>query len=136
MNTLAIILVAAGLASVLVGWGTYLATIPRGTVPLRPVAAITLQLGGMGLAIAGVVWSARAGQTPGAALIAPAGFATVMAVFFMFLLSQRKTPVGNLKVAVGDTLLPFASTDSSGASFHTDSFADTRVLLKFFRGSW
>lgn len=72
MISTAIILAAVGCASVFVGWATYLATIPKGTVPARPVSAIILNLGGATLAVAGIVVGLRGGGSPGAGVIAPA----------------------------------------------------------------
>jgi hypothetical protein len=136
MNTIAFAASAAGFAAVMVAWATYLATIPSGKVPVRPVGWIILQLVGIVLAISGVAWSFQEGGSPGVAVIIPAAFALMMGSTFFYLLSQRKTPLGNLQVTVGDTLLPFEATTSDGAGFHTDSLAGKRTLLKFFRGGW
>jgi len=125
-----------GLGAVLVAWGTYLSTIPSGKVPVRPVGTIVLQLVGIGLCIAAVVWSFGEGGVPRVAVIAPAVFALMMGSTFFYLLSLRKTPIGDLKVAVGDPLLPFEATASDGDRFHSDSLAGKRTLVKFFRGGW
>jgi hypothetical protein len=136
MNTVAIAASAAGFLAVMVAWGTYLATIPSGKVPARPVGWIILQLAGMATAVSAVVWSSRIGGSPGVAVIVPAVFAVMMGSTFFYFLSQRKTPIGNLRVRVGDTLPPFEVKTSDGAVFHTDSLAGKRTLLKFFRGGW
>ena len=136
MNTMAIVASAAGFLAVMVAWGTYLATIPSGKVPARPVGWIILQLAGMTAAVSAVVWSFRDGGSPGVAVIVPAVIAMLMGSTFFYFLSQRKTPIGNLKVKVGDRLLPFEVNTSDGAVFHTDSLAGRRTLLKFFRGGW
>jgi hypothetical protein len=136
MNTLAIGSSAAGFVVVMTAWVSYLATIPSGKVPARPVVAIMLQLAGILLAVSAVVWSFRDGGSPGVAVIVPAIVALMMGSTFFYLLSLRKTPVGDLRVKVGDALLPFEATTSDGAVFHTDSLAGKRTLLKFFRGGW
>lgn len=136
MNTLAIAASATGFLAVMVAWGTYLATIPSGKVPERPVGWIILQLAGMVAAVSAVGLSFRDGGSPGVAVIVPAVFAVMMGSTFFYLLSQRKTPIGNLKVTVGDRLPPFEVSTSDGAMFHTDSLAGKRTLLKFFRGGW
>jgi hypothetical protein len=127
---------AAGFVAVVGAWTGYLATVPSGNVPARPIGGITLQITGICLAIAGIVWSLRDGGSPGVAVIAPSAVALMMGPLFLYLLTQRKTPIGELKVEVADALLPFAATTSAGAAFHTDSLAGKRTLLKFFRGSW
>ena len=136
MNTTAIAMSATGLIAVLVAWVTYLATIPSGKVPTRPVGAISLQAAGIILGLAAIVWSFRDGGAPGAPVIISAVVAVMMGLTFFYLLSLRKTPIGDLKVEVGDALLPFAATASDGVRFHTDSLAGKRTLLKFFRGGW
>lgn len=135
MNSIALIFAVAGLLSVMTAWAMYLATIPRGTVPDRPVGYLAAQVAGIALAAAGIAWSARSGAA-GPAVIAPAAFAMFMAGFFLFLFSQRKTPVGDIRVTVGDSLLPFSVNDSEGQRFDSGSLAGKRVLLKFFRGGW
>jgi len=72
----------------------------------------------------------------GVTIVVPAGFALLMGPMFLWLLTQRKTPIGNLKVAVGDKLLGFEAMTSEGVSFHSDELAGKRTLLKFFRGGW
>jgi len=114
---------ATGFMAVVVAWGTYLATIPSGKVPARPVGWIILQLTGIALAVAAVVWSFQSGGSPGAAVLVPAVVAVMMELTFFYLLSQRKTPLGDLKVKVGDRLPPFEVATSDGARFHTDSLA-------------
>jgi len=57
-------------------------------------------------------------------------------VTFFYLLSQRKTPIGDLKAGVGDVWLPFEATASDRVRFYTDSLAGKRTLLKIFRGGW
>ena len=136
MNTAAVAMSVAGLVTVIGTWAAYLATVPSGNVPERPVGSVLLQLVGSCLAIAGIVWSFRDGGSPGAAVIAPSAFALMMGPLFLFLLTQRKTPIGDLRVKVGDTLLAFEATTSEGTGFRTDELSGKRTLLKFFRGGW
>ena len=136
MNTMAFATSATGFVAVMVAWISYLATIPSGRVPARPVGSIILQLAGMVAAASAVVWSFRDGGSPGVAVVVPAVFALMMGSTFMYLLSLRKTPIGNLKVKVGEALLPFEATTSDGTRFRTDSLAGKRTILKFFRGGW
>jgi len=136
MNTMAIATSATGFVAVMVAWISYLATIPSGKVPARPVGSIILQLAGMVAAASAVVWSFRDGGSPGVAVVVPAVFALMMGSTFMYLLSLRKTPIGNLKVKVGEALLPFEATTSDGTRFRTNSLAGKRTILKFFRGGW
>jgi hypothetical protein len=136
MNTLAVGMSTAGLVVVMGTWFAYLATIPRGTVPARPIGSIVLQCVGIGLAISAIVLSFLGGGTSGVAVFAPAAVALMMGLTFFYLLSLRKTPIGDLRVKVGDTLLSFEATTSESARFHTDQLAGKRILLKFFRGGW
>ena len=69
-------------------------------------------------------------------MIAPAAFALMMGLGLFYLFSIRKTPIGDLKVSLGDTLLPFEATTSEGVAFKSDELAGKRILLKFFRGGW
>jgi len=132
----AIILSVAGAALVVLTWGVYLASIPAGKVPVRPVGSVMLQCTGVTLALGGVLHWVRGADAHAAAVFAPAGLAVVMGGFFLFLLSQRKTPVGDIKVAVGDKLLPFEARTAEGFDFHSEALMGQRTLFKFFRGAW
>ena len=134
--TIALTLASIGLGSSLVAWIAYMATIPGGKVPVRPIPHIVLQVVAVAASIAAIALSFRDGGTPGALVIVLAANGMIMGGLFLWILTQRRTPVGDLRVKAGDELLPFAATTSDGGSFHTDSFAGRRVLLKFFRGHW
>lgn len=135
MNAAAIGLSAGSFVVVMVTLVTYFRTIPGGKVPAS-IVGVQLKLWlGLGLAAAAVAWDVRSGL-PGAAVIAPAAFATMMGAFVLWLLSNRATPVGDLKVKVSDKLLPFEATISDGSVFRSGSLAGKRTLLKFFRGGW
>ena len=135
MNTIAFAVSAASLVVIMSAWFSYLATIPRGKVPVRPIGTLIMQCVGMGMAILAIVLSYQASGLSVAVTI-PAAIALIMGPLFFWLLSQRKTPIGDLKVKVGDKLLPFEAITSEGVSFHTDEFTGQRIFLKFFRGGW
>ena len=129
-----IVLAGAGLTAALGSWATYLATVPSGKVPLRPYGHLALQAAGAGLGIAGLATAFNTGN-----LLAPALLATpavTLAGLFAWLYSQRATPVGQLRVSVGDTLRPFVALTPEGKTFDVASLRGKRVLLKFFRGHW
>ncbi len=136
MNPTPVTLAGAGLGLSVATWIAYLATIPGGKVPARPIVHILLQVAAVAASIAGIATSLRAGGTPSVLVIVLATFGLMVGGLFLWILTQRRTPIGDLRVRVGDKLLPFAATTSAGEAFHTDSFAGKRVLLKFFRGHW
>ena len=136
MNTLALGLSAAGFVVVMGTLVSYFATIPRGTVPVK-IGGLVVRLSvGVALAALAILSSSQGAGSAGALVIAPAAFAMVMGSAVLWLLTQRKTPIGDLKVAVGDKLLPFETTASDGAKFRSDDLVGKRTLLKFFRGGW
>lgn len=117
----------------------YFGTIAEAKVPVKVGGVVFKMIGGLGLAIGALVALARGegvGIVGSIAVIAPAAFAAVLAMTLLFFLSQRRTPVGDIKVKVGDTLLAFETTTAAGVPFHTDELAGKRTLLKFFRGGW
>ena len=65
-----------------------------------------------------------------------AGMALGFALFFFWLLTQRKTPIGELQLSMGDQLLPFEAVTSDGTPFSSKEMVGKRVLFKFFRGGW
>ena len=136
MNTVAVGVSAGGFVVVMGTLVTYLRTIPRGKVPESVVGLVVGLSVGVGLAVAGVVWSIQSTGSAGVAVIAPAAFALMMGTFFLWIVSMRKTPLGDLQLEVGDQLLPFEASTAEGAVFTTDELANKRTLLKFFRGGW
>ena len=136
MNTAAVGMSAGGFVVVMGTLVTYLRTIPRGKVPESVASLVLGLLVGVGLAVAGIVWSIQSTGSAGVAVIAPAAFALMMGTFFLWIVTQRKTPVGDLQLKVGDKLLSFEASTAEGAVFTTDELAGKRTLLKFFRGGW
>jgi len=136
MDTLAVGMSAASFILVMGTWVKYFSTVPGGKVPARPIGSIIIQCLGIVLAVAANVWNYQSTRSFSIAVIVPAVLALMMGLFFLWLLTQRKTPIGDLKVKVGDTLLPFETKTSDGGKFHTDDLSGKRVLLKFFRGGW
>jgi len=65
---------------------------------------IFLRLAGMSLAMGAILWSFRNGGSPGAAVIVPAAAALLMGSTFFYFLSRRRTPIGDIRVKVGDNL--------------------------------
>ena len=127
---------AAGFVVVMGTLVVYLRTIPRGKVPESVASLVTGLLVGVGLAVAAIVWSVLGTGSAGVAVIVPAAFALFMGGFFLWVVTQRKTPVGDLQLQVRDQLLAFEARTSEGAAFSTAELAGKRTLLKFFRGGW
>jgi hypothetical protein len=136
MNAIALGMTAVSLTVVLSTWISYLIAIPRNKVPVRPIGSIFMQCLGIALALSAILGRDQSSGFSVVAVIIPAYFSLIMGLLFLWLLTQRKTPLGELKVKVGDKILPFEAKTSDGARFHTDELVGNRVLLKFFRGGW
>ena len=135
MNIAVVSLSVVSFVWVLVTVVAYFAQVPQGRVRPQVAGLVTRLLIGIGLAAAAVAWGIRS-DSAGPAVIVPALFATMLAAMVLWLLTQRKTPVGDLRVKVGDKFLAFGATTAEGARFHSDELANKRTLLKFFRGGW
>lgn len=136
MDGLSLLLAVLAFLLVMGTWGWYMSTIPRGTVPTWPLGSIiTMGLGAVS-AIGALVTLSSVRLVGVIIVLILSGMALGMAGFFYWLLTQRKTPIGDLKVEVGDAILPFEAHMSDGRPFHTDQFKGRRILLKFFRGGW
>jgi hypothetical protein len=131
-----VVLGVASLGLVMVGWGTYMATIPKGNVPVRPIGTLALQSAGIVLAVAAIAVGLRTAAGLGATTIALSAVAMVMGALFIFLMTQAKTPANEIRVEIGEALPSFTARTSTGDTFTTDELAGKRVLLKFFRGGW
>lgn len=134
MNAAAVGMAGASFVIVMGSLARYLSLIPAGKVPVNPTGfALTLWLGA-GTAAGALVWSYLTGSFWLA--FVPSMMALFMSSFFLWVLTQRETPVGDIKVKVGDHLLPFESRTSEDVPFHSDELQGKRTLLKFFRGGW
>ena len=90
-----------------------------------------------GVAFAGVLLSGGALLShPGAIGYAIAGVAFAASGFFFFLTFMSGLPVQQAAVAVGSKAPDFRSFDSDGREFRLSELSGSRVLLKFFRGTW
>jgi hypothetical protein len=113
----------------------YFAKVAEAKISKKIGSLVFQLLLGLAMAVAAIVWAQREG-TLGAGVIAPTSVAIMLSTALLFFVSQRMTPVGDLKVKVGDKLLAFASTTSEGVAFNSEELAGRRILLKFFRGGW
>ena len=135
MNTIA---VGLALASFVVVFGfvvRYLRTIPRGKVPVS-VTPFASQLGaGLILGLAALYFAVTGEGSVGIAWL-PLVLALLLSCFLLWVLSQREIPLGDIKVAVGDKLLPFDAISWDGQSFSSEQLSGKRTLFKFYRGGW
>jgi peroxiredoxin len=136
MNTPAILTAIAGFTIVLTTIIMYFRTIPRGTVPKKVGGLATKLLIGVGLSLVGAYLGLTGEGSAGALTYVLAGLGVFLGGFILWILPQRKTPLGEIKVAQGDKLLPFTSTTSQSAPFDSAELSGKRTLLKFFRGGW
>lgn len=98
--------------------------------PLPPAAE-------RGVAFAGTLLGAAALVShPGAVGYFIAGIGLVLGGFFSFLTFVSGLPEQRAAVAVGNKAPDFRSFDSDGREFRLSMLAGSRVLLKFFRGTW
>jgi len=98
--------------------------------PLPPAAE-------RGVAFAGVVLSSIALLTrPGAIGYGIAGIALAVSAFFFLLTFMTRLPDRRAAVAVGRRAPDFDALDCDGNELSLAALAGSRVLLKFFRGTW
>jgi len=136
MNYFALETALLGFAMTFFGLVLYFSTIIKNRVPVKPLGLIVNLCVGMAYGVWALVL-ALSGPFLGVLPVAiPAGISIVLGGFFLWVLSQRKTPLGNIQVKVGDTLLPFEVKTSDGTVFTQDNLKGKRILFKFFRGAW
>ncbi|WP_108649466.1 peroxiredoxin family protein [Dongshaea marina] len=131
-----LVLAAAGFVVTFGSVILYFRTIPRGKVPEKVGGFAFSLILGMLLAFIAIAIALR-DQIFGEPLIYILGVLTLFfGGFILWVLSQRKIQMDDLKVRVGEPLLPFTALTSEGDAFDSDSLAGKRVLFKFFRGGW
>jgi len=98
--------------------------------PLPPTAERAVAFAG--LLLSGVALLAH----PGAIGYVVAGVAFAASGFFFFLTFMSGLPDQRAAVAVGSRAPDFRALDDDGREFRLSALAGSRVLLKFFRGTW
>ena len=136
MNIPAILTATIGFAIVLVSIILYFRTIPRGTVPKKIGGFATKLVIGVALSALGIYLGLIGEGSAGVLTYIPAGLGIFFGGFILWVLPQRKTPLGEIKVAEGDKLPTFTSITSQGVQFDSSELNGKRMLLKFFRGGW
>jgi peroxiredoxin len=136
MNTPAILSALIGFAVVFGAIILYFRTNPRGTVPEKVGGFATKLAIGVALSAMGLYLGATGESNAGLLVYIPSALGILFGVFILWVLTQRKTPLGEIKVAVGDKVLPFSAVTSQGTSFDSNELDGKRTLLKFFRGGW
>jgi peroxiredoxin len=90
-----------------------------------------------GVAFAGTLLAAAALVLhPSAAGYVVAGLGVLLGGFFSLLTFMSGLPAQRVAVAVGNKAPDFRSFDADGRSFALSELSGSRVLLKFFRGTW
>lgn len=123
-----------GVISTVTGLVLYMNKVKNNQAPKVPVALIISFITAFYLGIHAIQLSVTLAETIVVSLLFT--LTTFTTLFLSFILLNRNTPIGDIKVAVGDNMLAFKSTDFSGNEFNSDSLVGRRTLLKFYRGSW
>jgi len=136
MNTLALLSAVIGFLIVAIPLVLYFRTIPRGTVPKKMGGFLGILIAGVTLNVFAVFLGITGTGTAGPLVYIPAALGILLAAPIFFLFLQPKAPLGDIKVAVGDKVLPFSAKTWQGADFNSAEIGGKRVLLKFYRGGW
>lgn len=136
MNFSALFVSVLGLIISLTGIAMYFSKLMKNKVPVFPIGLIVSLLLGITSASVAIYIAIPGSVLSVIPVVLLSSISIFMGCFFLWVLSQRKTPVGNIKVRVGDSLIPFSVKAANGHNFSTNDLMGKRVLLKFYRGSW
>lgn len=136
MNTTAIIAALIGFFFPLASILAYVRNIPRGTVPKKVGSFATVAIIGTAFTIVSIFLAVTGEGYAGVLVYIPAVLGLLLSGLNALLFCLPSAPLGDLKVDVGDPLLPFSAVTSEGHAFDTSTFNGKRVLLKFYRGGW
>lgn len=136
MYTNNLLISLSSLVVILVAWISYFKLILQIKVSVKSTGTIILQCIGIGLGVLSITLNIVGNKSFSFLVFLPAIFSVALGFIFLLFYSQRKTPIGNLKVIEGDKLIPFSAATSDGKEFSSDELAGKRILLKFFRGAW
>lgn len=136
MNITVFSFAVLGLLTSITGVVVYMMKVKKNQTPKMPIGLLFSLL--LGIVISGysLMIAASSSLLSIVATSVPFALSAFIGVMFSFLLLQKKPPLGDIKVKVGDKLLSFESQTSLGVPFSDDNLKGKRTLLKFFRGSW
>lgn len=123
-----------GILSSIIGLVVYLGKMKKSKTPKKPIGLMISMLLGLCLGGYAVSLSNSATETVVAGIFC--GFTIFLSAMLLFLLLQKKPPLGDIKVKVGDLIIPFEASTFEDNAFNTEKIKGKRTLLKFFRGSW
>ncbi len=136
MNNSALILAVVGFVFTFTSLVLYLRTIPQNRVPTSVFGFASRMA--IGAAISGVaIYLGITGVgAAGWMVYVPAGLGLVVGAMILVFLTQRKTPLGDIKIKVGEPYIPFSAKTPEGEDYSSDAFKGKRILFKLFRGGW
>ena len=133
---MAVLVSLVGLVILITGVIRYLATIVKNNVPDVPYSLFFTLAIGAASGVYSLYLVASDSLMMIIAVAIPASISLFISGFFTFIFTQKNTPIGNIKVKVGDRILPFSAMNADGQEFSDSQWQNQRVLLKFYRGSW
>lgn len=136
MGSYALEVALTGFVIEMLGIAIYFSKLIKNKVPKTPAGLFSSLFAGVVFGGLGLYWAIPSEPLNIILVAIPAVIAMAMGGFFLYILANKNTPIGELKVAVGDSVLPFSSQDSQGHPFTNESLLGQRTLLKFYRGSW
>ena len=123
-----------GILSSIIGLVVYLKKMKKSKTPKKPIGLIISML--LGLCFGGYAVSLSNTTTEFIVAFILLGFTVFITAMLSFLLLQKKAPLGDIKVKIGDLIIPFEANTFESDTFSTETLKGKRTLLKFFRGSW
>jgi peroxiredoxin len=134
MNTFAIGFTLLSFLIAVAGLTSYFTKLKKNQTPKYPLGLATTLPVSIALGFYALSLSSSTLVTIIMAL--PVGIVTLVSATLLFFLLQKSTPIGDIKVKLGDSILPFITNDFEGNTLSTESLKGKRTLLKFYRGSW
>jgi len=136
MNIVAFGFALLGLITSITGVVVYVAKVQKNQTPKVPIGLLFFLILGVVIGASSVTVAISSSLLSIVVTSIPFVFSVFIGLMFIFLLLQKKAPLGDIKVKVGDSVLSFEAQTSLGTSFSADNLKSKRTLLKFFRGSW
>lgn len=136
VNSLALMVSILGLVVLIIGVSRYFSTIVKNNVPVVPYSLFFALAIGAASGVYSLFLVASDGTTMIIAVAIPALISLFTSGLLTFIITQKNTPIGDIKVKVGDRILPISAMNADGKKFNDTQWQNQRVLLKFYRGSW
>ncbi len=132
----AITLSLLGFATTVTGSLDYFLKVKKNNPPKNPIVLMLALGAGVFLGLAALITGFNNLHWNFVFVAIMSSFSIFLGGKFIWVFTQKDTPLSDIKVAIGEKFPKFESITYNNEVYSTEEMKNQRVLLKFYRGAW